>query len=187
MTYGPKDPKFPYIKFRNHVMNTSKIRFFVQFIALLSSVAFVVVVEAQPVISNVYPNGTNLFQPSSTLSFTASSPAGVTNVTVQLTVTSLYKGTSFINSLTAASGLTITGPSTALNVSAVLTSNTLYSAAIHIQDANGSVSNLTVSFNTITPAFTWEAEDWDFTSNSVPNLYIDNPQTNAYAGLATTV
>src|SRR6267142_6098416 len=149
MTYGPKDPKFPYIKFRNHVMNTSKIRFFVQFIALLSSVAFVVVVEAQPVISNVYPNGTNVFQPSSTLSFTASSAAGVTNVTVALTVTSLYKGSSFLRNLTASSGLTITGPSTSLNVSAALTSNKLYSATIQIRDANGLVANQTVTFDTI--------------------------------------
>lgn len=66
-------------------MNIFKIRLLVQFIALFSSVAFVAVVEAQPVISNVYPNGTNMFQPSSTLNITASSAAGVTNVTVALT------------------------------------------------------------------------------------------------------
>ena len=48
--------------------------------------------EAQPTISNVYPNGTNMFQPSATLTFAAGSPAGVTNVTVALTITSLYKG-----------------------------------------------------------------------------------------------
>src|SRR6267142_2498675 len=181
MTYGPKDPKFPYIKFRNHVMNTSKIRFFVQFIALLSSVAFVVVVEAQPVISNVYPNGTNMFQPSSTLSFTASSPAGVTNVTVGLTVKSLYTGQSYLKNLTAANGLTITGPSTSLSVSAALTSNTLYTAAIQIRDASGSVANQTVTFDTISPSYTWEAEDWDYNGGQS----IDNPQTNLYAGLGT--
>jgi hypothetical protein len=142
--------------------------------------------QAQSSIANIYPNGTNMFQPSSTLSFTASSPAGVTNVTVSLTVISLYKGTSFIKNLTASSGLTITGPSTALNVSAVLTSNTLYSAAIQVKDANGSMANQTVAFDTITPAYTWEAEDWNFTSNSITGQYIDNPQTNAYAGLAST-
>jgi len=142
--------------------------------------------QAQSSISGLYPNGTNMFQPSSTLSFTASSPAGITNVTVQLTVLNLYSGQSFIKSLTAANGLTISGPSTAENVSAVLASNTLYTAVIHIQDANGVVANQTVTFDTIIPVYTWEAEDWDYTSNGVSGLFIDNPQTNAYAGLLTT-
>jgi hypothetical protein len=53
--------------------------------ALLSAA----VAQAQPAINNVYPNGTYLLQPSSTLSFTASSPAGVTNVSVQLTLTNM--------------------------------------------------------------------------------------------------
>ena len=156
-------------------------------IALLASVLLAGVAKAQPAISNVYPNGTNMFQPSSTLSFTASSAASVTNVTVALTVTSLYKGTSFVKNLTASSGLTITGPNTSLSVSAVLTSNTLYSAVIQIRDANGATASQTVTFDTINPSFTWEAEDWDYTSNGVPNLYIDNPQTNAYRNLDTTI
>src|ERR1700744_5882620 len=89
-------------------------------------------VQAQSSIANVYPNGTNMFQPSATLSFTASSPAGVTNVTVQLTVTSIYTQQSFLRNLSSASGLTITGPNTAETVSVALTSNTLYSAIIQI-------------------------------------------------------
>lgn len=148
---------------------------------LLSTAAIVNTARAQAVISNVYPNGTNMFQPSSTLTFTASSPAGITNVTVSLTVNSLYKGTSFLKNLTATSGLTITGPSTSRSVSAVLTSNTLYSAAIQIKDANGTVANQTVTFDTIDPTYTWEAEDWDYDGGQ----YIDNPQTNAYAGRTT--
>jgi hypothetical protein len=171
----------------NCLMNTSKLRLFLQLIASLSSVALVAITNAQPAISNVYPNGTNMFQPSSTLSFTASSAAGVTNVTVGLTITSLYTGSSFLRNLTASSGLTITGPATALSVSATLKSNTLYSAVIQIRDANGAAASQTVTFDTINPSFTWEAEDWDFTSNGVPNLYIDNPQTNAYRNLDTTI
>jgi len=77
-------------------------------------------VRAQSSITGVYPDGNIQFQPSPTLSFTASSPAGVTNVTVQLTVTSLYTGQSFIKNLTSVNGLTITGPNTGLAVSAVL-------------------------------------------------------------------
>jgi len=142
--------------------------------------------QAQSSIGSLYPNGTNMFQPSATLSFTANSPAGVTNVTVQLTVISLYTGQSFVKNLTAANGLTITGPTTGLNVSAALTSNTLYSATIQVRDASGSLASQTFKFDTIKPAYTWEAEDWNYTSNSVSGLYIDNPQTNAYAGLDTT-
>jgi len=67
-------------------MKKSKLRLYVQFIALLSSVLLVTVAKVQPVIANVYPNGTNMFQPSPTLTFTASSPAGVTNVTVEVPV-----------------------------------------------------------------------------------------------------
>ncbi len=127
-----------------------------------------------------------MFQPSTTLSFTASSPAGVTNVTVQLTVTSMYTGNSFLKNLNSKNGLTITGPSTGESVSAVLASNTLYSAVIQVQDATGNTVNQTVVFDTITPVYTWEAEDWDYTSNGVSGLFIDNPQTNGYAGLDTT-
>ncbi len=135
-------------------------------------------VRAQSSIANLYPNGTNMFQPSSTLSFTASSPANVTNVTVQLTVTSLYTGQSFVKNLTTANGLTISGPATGLSVSATLMGNTLYSATIQVKDANGSVASQTVNFDTITPAYTWEAEDWDYSGGQG----IENPQVNQYAG-----
>jgi len=142
--------------------------------------------QAQSSIANIYPNGTNMFQPASALTFSASSPVGVTNVTVGLTITSLQTGQSFLKNLTLANGLATNGPATDLNVSAALTSNTLYSAVIQIKDANGNVASQTITFDTIIPAYTWEAEDWDFTSNGVTGQFIANPQTNAYAGLLTT-
>src|SRR5882672_1829369 len=113
MLYAPTNPNSLPLgrrnRERNRVMKISNLHSLVRFIVLLSAMALISIAEAQPVISNVYPNGTNMFQPSSTLSFTASSPAGVTNITVGLTVTSLYKGTSFLRNLTAVNGLTITG------------------------------------------------------------------------------
>ena len=154
--------------------------------ALIAGAALCGQVRAQSSITGLYPNGTNMFQPSSTLSFTASSSAGVTNVTVHLTVTSLYTGQSFIRNLSSANGLTITGPNTGESVSANLTSNTLYSAVIQVQDATGNTASQTISFDTISPSYTWEAEDWNYTSNGVSGLFIDNPQTNAYAGLDTS-
>jgi hypothetical protein len=176
-----KELKYRLFHQSNSLFTQSDFRFLIQLVALLSSMLLVTALKAQPVIANVYPNGTNMFQPSSTLTFTASSSAGVTNVTVALTVTSLYKGTSFVKNLSASSGLTITGPTTALSVSAVLTSNTLYSAAIQIGDATGAVANQTVTFDTISPSYTWEAEDWDYDGGQ----FIDNPQTNSYAGRTT--
>ena len=136
---------------------------------------------AQPSINGIYPDGTRLFESSGTLSFTANSPAGVTNVTVQLTLTSLTTGQSYLKNLTRANGLTVSGPNTALSVSGVLTSNTLYTAVINVTDANGSVVSQTLVFDTINPVYTWEAEDWDYSGGQ----FFDNPQTNAYAGLAT--
>jgi hypothetical protein len=139
--------------------------------------------HAQSVIANIYPNGNYQFQPSSTLSFTASSAAGITNVSLQLNVTNLTTGQSFVKNLSLANGLSVTGPATSLNVSAALTSNTIYGAVIHITDANNSVASSSFSFDTISPAYTFEAEDYDYSSNGITGLYIDGPQTNGYAGL----
>jgi len=123
-----------------------------------------------------------MFQYSPTLSFVASSTAGVTNVTVALTAKKL-NGETLVQNLTASKGLTITGPNTGETVSVVLKSNRFYTAAITIQDASGASANQTVSFDTIRPSYTFEVEDWDYTdtATSTSGLYIDNPQTNAYA------
>jgi hypothetical protein len=144
--------------------------------------------QAQPTISGIYPNGTNLFQPAANLTFTVKSAAGITNVTVSLITTTIQTGSSFLKTLTAGNGLTISGPSTSETVTAPLAANNLYSATIQAFDANGLSTSVTVSyFDTITPAYTWEAEDWDYTSGAgVSGLFIDNPQTNQYAGLNST-
>jgi len=143
--------------------------------------------QAQTTIANIYPDGKYQFEPSPTLSFTAASSAGInpTNITVQLTITSLQTGNSFINVLTSANGLTVGGTLTNPSVSAPLSSNTLYVAVIKVTDNGGSSASSTVSFDTIS-GYTFEAEDFDYTSNSITGLFADNPQTNAYAGLAST-
>jgi len=143
--------------------------------------------RAQTTIANIYPDGLYQLEPSPTLSFTAASAAGInpTNIIVQLTITSLQTGNSFINVLTTASGLTVTGTPTNPSVSAPLASNTLYVAVIKVTDNSGSSASSTVSFDTIS-GYTFEAEDFDFTSNSITAQFIDNPQTNAYAGLVGT-
>lgn len=154
---------------------------------LLGGLAFASIALAQPTISNVYPDGARQFQYSPTLSFLASSSAGVTNVTVALTAKTLTGVTAAAN-LTPVKGLTITGPNTAETVTANLKSNRLYSAIITIQDAGGASASSTVTFDTILPSFTFEAEDFNYTDTNTfaTGLYFDNPQTNAYAGRTAT-
>ncbi|MDB6016283.1 MAG: hypothetical protein JWR19_772 [Pedosphaera sp.] len=167
------------MKYNGHqILRTKLLTLFTAVFAVVSILFYSGTVQAQSSISSIYPDGNYQFEPSGALSFTANSPAGITNVTVQLTVTSLYSGQSLIKNLTAVNGLTITGPTTGLSVSAVLKTNTLYSAVIQVKDANGSVASRTVSFDTIAPAYTWEAEDYDYTNGQ----FFANPQTNAYAG-----
>ena len=130
-----------------------------------------------PSISNVSPNGAVQFQPSAALTFNASSSAGIATsaISVQLTGTSL-PGQTFVTTLTIANGLIVGGTSTSRNISAPLTNNTVYTAVIQVTDGNNHTTNSTVTFDTITPAYTFEAEDFDYNSGH----FIDNPQTNAY-------
>jgi hypothetical protein len=134
-----------------------------------------------PTISGIYPNGTNMFQPAGTFSFVATSPVGVAintnSITVKLTVTSLL-GKSYVTNLTATNGLSFSGPSTNRTVSVALSTNSLYTAVVSVIDANGSPAGTTVSFDTVNPVYTWEAEDYDYADGT----YVDNPQVNGYSG-----
>ncbi len=117
-----------------------------------------------PTISGLYPNGTNMFQPTNAIKFTVSSPNGVTinasSIQVQLTATSVTSTT--VTNLTSGNGLTVTGTASSKNVSGVLTSNVSYVAVISATDVNGSPASQTVIFDTYSPVLTWEGEDYDF-------------------------
>jgi len=136
-----------------------------------------------PTINNIYPNGTNLFQPSPAFSFVANSPAGIVintnSITVRLTVTNLI-GVGFVTNLTATNGLTFGGNATNRIVSAPLVTNSLYTAAISVTDANGSPATTAVSFDTLVPAYTWEAADYDYGGSQ----FVPDPiPVDGYAGL----
>ena len=139
--------------------------------------------HAQPLIESIYPNGANMFQPSGTLSFTASSVSGINaaGITVQLTVTNLL-GQAYVTNLTSANGLVVGGTPEARTVSTALKTNLIYGAAIQVTDTAFASANATVSFDTLNPNYTWESEDFDYGSGQ----YFDNPQTGAYAGLGAT-
>lgn len=139
---------------------------------------------AQPAIANVFPNGANQLQATNALSFTASSAAGITAVTVQLSGNTL-SGQAVFRSLSLGNGLTTSGSSTSYIVNAPLASNVLYSATISVTDGNSQTASSSVSFDTVAPIYTFEAEDYDYTSNGVSGLYFDNPQIDDYAGLGS--
>src|ERR1035438_1345566 len=87
--------------------------------------------QTPPVISALSPDGTHQFQPSATLSFTASSPTGVainpSGISVQLTGTALT-GQVLVTNLTGTNGLTVTGTTSIRHVTGPLTSNLVYTA-----------------------------------------------------------
>ena len=131
-------------------------------------------------ITHVYPDGTLQFQWTNVLSFTAHSAAGIspTDVSVQLTATNLY-GVGYSSNLTTANGLTVVGTSTDITVTTPLAPNSQYTAFIQVNDGNGIPAAKTVSFDTINPVYTFEAEDYNYADGQ----FIDNPQTNAYLNL----
>jgi len=130
-----------------------------------------------PTISNLYPNGTNMFQPTNAFTFTVSSPSGITisanSIRVQLTATSITATT--VSNLSSTNGLTITGTASSKNVSAVLSSNVSYVAVISATDVNGSPASQTVIFDTYSPVLTWEGEDYDYGGGLTfdPNITVD--------------
>jgi autotransporter-associated beta strand protein len=134
------------------------------------------------VIGDIYPDGAHQFEASSALTFMAYSSNGIdsSGITLRLAGTNLL-GRGYVTNLTVANGLAVTG-STIKSVGAPLAANALYTAVIQVADANGNQATNTVSFDTITPAYTFEAEDFDYSSGK----YIDNPQVDEYAGLSGT-
>jgi hypothetical protein len=129
-----------------------------------------------PSISNLYPDGTGLFQAASAFSFTAASTATAINDSGIKVV---------VNGVDVSSNLVITGSSMSKNVVYPgIVSNSTYVAAIQVTDAGGLITTKTVSFDTFsTSYYTWEAEDWDFNGGQ----FIDNLQTNLYFGLTTSL
>lgn len=135
------------------------------------------------VIGEVYPNGLYQFQSSSALTFMTYSPNGINSdgITLQLFATNLL-GQGYSTNLNAANGLAVTGSSTTRSVGVPLATNALYTAIVTVTDATGNSATNTVSFDTINPAYTFEAEDFDYNSG----IYLNNPQTDAYSGRSGT-
>lgn len=129
--------------------------------------------SAVPIISNVYPNGTNIYQPASALTFTVSSAnASLTPGGIHLT----------LNGLDQSNHMAYSGNAQSQAVSCVLRPNQYYVAVISVTDNNGLQAGQTIRFDTFNAnsVIAIEAEDYDYNGGQfVPNAGID-----AYAGLA---
>ncbi|PWU13202.1 MAG: hypothetical protein C5B50_19780 [Verrucomicrobia bacterium] len=139
-----------------------------------------------PTISNIYPNGTNMFQPWPTLSFTVASPTGIAinnnSIRVQLSVATITR--SFVTNLTSTNGLTITVTTSNKTVSCNLITNAAYTAVISVTDAIGSPAVQNLSFDTYSKILTWEAEDYDYGGGLT---YDPTNTVNEYANAVGTV
>jgi hypothetical protein len=132
---------------------------------------------SRPVMRGLYPDGAVMFQQTNALSFVAASSAGIDTNNIVVTLNGQQ-----LNSLVLA------GSSTNWSVSYPhLQPNTTYTATISFTSLNGGAFSTTFAFDTYSSAyFTWEAEDFDATTNGVSGAYFDNPQVGKYFGLGFT-
>ena len=142
------------------------------------NVNFLMLVPAdtsRPVIGNLSPDGSSLFQNSNALSFAVSSTAGIATNNVEVTLNGV-----------AVSNLVFSGSSSSWDVSyPALPANGAYTAVITVTSLNGETVSVTNSFDTINASnYQFEAEDYDYTSGGVSGLFFDNPQVDSYANLA---
>ncbi|HVU08350.1 MAG TPA: glycosyl hydrolase family 28-related protein [Verrucomicrobiae bacterium] len=126
-----------------------------------------------PVIYNFSPNNLGIFQYTNTLNFSIVAPAGIS--TNQIVVT--LDGVILTN-------LIFTGSPTSWNITYIGVSlNAAHTVSVTATDGNGQVVSTTANFDTFSSSnYTWEAEDFNYGGG----LFIDNPQTNAYAGRSAT-
>jgi len=151
-------------------MKTSLLNPLLRSTAVLGMMMTLIATQAQPVIHDVYPDGTVQLQPASALSFGATSGGpdiNTSGISVQLTAINLLGQTTMTN-LTEANGLIVTGTVAERSVTAPIKTNILnYSAIIIVTDANGNSATNTLNFDTLSPAFTIEAEDFNYTTNDI--------------------
>jgi autotransporter-associated beta strand protein len=125
----------------------------------------------QPVIYNLYPDGSSLYQHTSVLSFTALSSAGVMDDNIAVTLDGIVQ-----------TNLIFSGPATSRTVTFPgLTLNKAHTVTINLMDNNGRTISTTVSFDTFDPNnYTFEAEDFDYNGGQ----FFTSPQPGDYFGLS---
>ena len=117
-----------------------------------------------PVIANVFPNGNTLQQDTNKLTFTATSVMPIDAAGIQVV----------LDGVDVSSNLVVTGAgTTAVGVSYTgLTPDRTHTAVITVTDTANLNAFATVNFDTYSPLFSWEAEDYDFNSGEYTNTPI---------------
>jgi hypothetical protein len=124
---------------------------------------------AKPVLSQVYPNGSAMFQRTNTFSFLASSSAGIDPSSIVITLNGVV-----------ASGLVFGGTPTSTTVSCPLKLDTTYTAVVKLGSVNNDFTTSTFNFDTFSSSYyTFEVEDWDYNGG----YYVTNYTLNGYTGL----
>ena len=137
-----------------------------------------------PQITQVYPG--NMLFASNHISFhvtsASSSPINNTNIHLVVNGTDLSAGCTF-------SGST---PDITVAYNGLAAGQWNYTAAISVTDGYGFTASTSMNFDTITPGYVWECEDYDFT-NAVSGgggsffdspILSSTPQPNSYYGVA---
>jgi hypothetical protein len=139
---------------------------------------FLMLVEAQvdlPTLSNLYPDGAHPFQPTNTLSFTATTVGAtfpVNGINVNL------------DGNDVSANLAITGSASVKNVVyPTLLPNAIHTAIISVTNSLAHGIRITNQFDTFSEAnFMVELEDYDFNGGQ----FIDPPSPGAYIGQGAT-
>jgi hypothetical protein len=132
---------------------------------------------AAPKISNLSPGAILLANAANGLTFTASSDSGTTINATDIQVT--------LNGSNVSAGLLITGSDTNKSVSYTgLKSNQTYSVAIQVTDAFALTTSAAFTFDTWSPLFVWEGEDYDFNNGQYINAPVlsSSAQPDSYFG-----
>lgn len=164
----------------NHVMKHSRKKSILLRAAVLSGGLIVgASALAQPIIHDVYPNGAVQLQATNVLGFgvtAGGADVNATGISVQLTSLNLA-GQSQTANLTSGTGLSVSGTVGEWSVTTPIKTNILsYTAIIIATDVNGGSTTNTINFDTLSPAFTIEAEDYNhdngqFIEPFVPGSY----------------
>lgn len=166
----------------SHVMKRIHSPILFRAAALAGSLALSAGALAQPIIHDVYPDGAVQLQSTNVLGFGVTAngaEVSASGISVQLTALNLA-GQTQTAYLTSASGLTVSGSGTEWSVTAALKTNILsYSAIITATDGNGASTTNTINFDTLSPTFVIEAEDYNYSSG----IFFDfGTGLNNYAG-----
>ena len=123
-----------------------------------------------PGIGNLSPGSILMANAANGISFTASSASGTTIDATNIQVT--------VNGSNVSSGLVITGSASSKNVSySGLQSNQTYAVSIQVTDALALSTSASLNFDTWSPLYLWEGEDYDFNGGQ----FLDNPVLSSTA------